>query len=279
MATAYKITPERLLDNMVALGRDGFYSVKEVLTPQLAAALLDRNPSNRSLSQSRVDLYAADIIAGRWTFNGEPVIVSKEGWLTDGQHRCAAVVQTGIPIETAMSFGVTYESRTTTNQLRPKTAGDYAGMSGVSNAMGVAAIAKMAIAYERDGVIDGRGITQGAILEYVSANQTALERSASIAHSRSEKMKNIVSPSVLGFCHYVTARINQGDADRYAEKIITGENMAANDPAMVARNRLIAIGKSPRSVKVEIILHGWNAYRRGLTRVQARSTGKLPSLV
>lgn len=280
MATAFaNITDRQWVDSCVNRGKTGFFSARVELTPSLAKELLRRNPCNRSVAKSRVDIYASDIEGGRWVFNGEPIIISSDGRMTDGQHRCEAVVKANKSVETAMAFGVDYESRKTTNQLRPKTAGDFAGMDGIPNAMGQAAIARMVLAYDSSGGIDRRNTTQAEILQFVYDNQDALIESAKLCHSRSGKMKNLVSPSVLGFVHYVTARRDKRMANEYAEQIITGENLAVGDPAMAVRNRFIAMGKATRATKAEILLHGWNAYRRGLKRVMAKTTGTLPEVI
>lgn len=268
------------IDACVSRGRHGFFSTSVLLTPEIATELLSRNPANRSVVASRVATYAEDIENGRWAFNGQPLIVSSDGLLTDGQHRCEAVILAGKPIETAISFGVSYESRKTTDQCRPKNAGDFAAMDGTPNAQGVAAIARMVLSLERTGNINSnRGISNAAVLEYIAGDQAALCESASFSHSRSHRLRNLVSPAVLGFCHYITNRICPEAAALYFEQIITGEGLAADDPAMAVRNRLIAMGKASRATKAEIILHGWNAYRRGQKRLLAKSLGKIPELV
>lgn len=72
---------------------------KEVmLTPQMAKELLDTVKINRTVSKETVKAYASDMLAGRWYDNGVPIIVDDRGELRDGQHRCAAVIASGISI-------------------------------------------------------------------------------------------------------------------------------------------------------------------------------------
>jgi hypothetical protein len=268
------------LKDMLELGLSGYHATVVDLTPQLARLLLDKNKGNRSLNENRVLLYAEDIVAGRWAFNGEQITLSREGWMTNGQHRCEAVVLADKPVKTAIAFGLDYDTRKTTDQLRPKTAGDYAGMDGVQNAQGVAAIARMLLSQEKTGHVNsGRGITHGAVNDYINANLDRLAASASLSHSRSHKIKNVVAPAVLGYCHFVTSRISEPAAAQYYEQIITGEGLDRNDPAMAVRTRLITMGKASRGTKVEIILHGWNAFRRGQARSMTKAMGSLPELV
>ncbi len=263
----------------IEMGAHGFFADKAILTPDMARELLDRNPANRSIVRSRVETYANDMRAGRWAFNGEPIIVSNDGRITNGQHRCAAVIASGVSIETAFFFGVDYETRQTTDQLRPKQAGDYEAMKGTPNAMGCAAIAKMAIAYDTNRSVDKAGITPAETMEYIDANRAEIERAASYAHARATKLRNIASPAIIGFCHFLTRRVHVEASDEYISQIVTGAGLESGDPAMVVRNRLIGMGKATRAIKAEIILHGWNAYRRGLKRTIAKSVGHLPDLI
>src|SRR5688572_16689807 len=63
--------------------------VSEVVTvsPALAILLLDRNSGNRRISDVNLDRIKRDIMASRFAFNGEAIVVSKDGRLIDGQHR------------------------------------------------------------------------------------------------------------------------------------------------------------------------------------------------
>lgn len=276
MATAYKFTQ---LNNWIARGGHEFFSVAVNLTPEMAADLLERNPANRSIAQNRVEIYAADIMAGRWSFNGEPIIVSRDGRVTNGQHRCHAVIKAGLPIFTAISFGVDYESRKTTDQLRPKAAGDFAAMDGIANAQGMAAIARLAMSYDEVGSFEKRGITHAAVLDYMHRNIEELTFCASFSHARVKRLHGIAPPSVMGFCHFVMRRINTAAADEYISQVIHGDGLALNDPALVVRNRLISSGRGSKQFKAEIICHGWNAFRRGNSRTIIKSLGRFPELV
>ena len=76
------------------------------LTPELAQHYLDNAGPNAPLKRDRVEKYKAIIRNGEWalsfhdgtrTREAPPLAVPK-GKLIDGQHRCTAVVETGIPI-------------------------------------------------------------------------------------------------------------------------------------------------------------------------------------
>jgi hypothetical protein len=45
---------------------------------------------NRPISRGRCDLYQDEMEAGRWHFTPDPIVVTAEGYVVNGQHRLAA---------------------------------------------------------------------------------------------------------------------------------------------------------------------------------------------
>jgi len=258
----------------------GIFAQSVTLNPVLAQALLERNAENRALNENRIATYSTDIEEGRWRANGETIIVSNEGTLNDGQHRCAAVVRTGIAIPALIVFGPDRESRKTTNQGKTKGAGDYASMSGVPNGNVVAGLVRLLVSYEKHGTImGGNRVTNAQIAEYLSAHLDECVTSARYAVNARDRTKGMVAPSPLSFCYHVSRHINQAAADDYYSSVITGEMLERTDPAYLVRNKLTAIGKAGAATKIEVILHGWNAYRRGEKRTLIKALGHLPEVV
>lgn len=72
----------------------------ETITPEIAESYLKRNTNNyRSIDSWTVKMYADDMAAGRWQFNGESIRFSKSGELIDGQHRLKAIVKAKVPVK------------------------------------------------------------------------------------------------------------------------------------------------------------------------------------
>lgn len=274
-----QIMPGAWLDACIVKGQFGIHAAPRELTPLLAAELLARNPDNRPASAKRVKIYAGDMAAGRWVENGEPIIVSRCGLLNDGGHRCAAVFASGITIPALFVFGVERASRTTTNQGRAKGAGDYLGMRGIPNAMSTAGIARLLVAYETQANLNRLAdIANSQVVAYFDDHMPEIIESAHFAARYANRLK-IVAPAVFGFCYHICRQINQAAAEEYFHTLATGEMLASDDPAFVIRNRLLALGKAARTVKAELILHGWNSFRRGQKRMLAKTTGQFPPLV
>ena len=60
---------------------------KELITPEMANQILEKNHINRRLRIDDVNAYARDILNGNWKENSDPITISKSGNLLNGQHR------------------------------------------------------------------------------------------------------------------------------------------------------------------------------------------------
>lgn len=72
------------------------YQETLAIDPKLAAAMLSlRAMSQRHQSQSRTERYARDMSEKRWRQTGDPIRFDRDMNLLDGQHRLAAMVDSG----------------------------------------------------------------------------------------------------------------------------------------------------------------------------------------
>jgi len=253
------------------------------LTPELAKTLLDLNPSNRSIRQTKVTQYSADMAAGRWALNGEPIIVAQDGHLNDGQHRCLAVIDANATIKVAIMFGIDRETRLTVDQGSARSASDYLGMEGLQNAATVAAIARMAIAYERNhgkSLANASFITAAEIRERVYKDAD-LGRSATFAATNYNYARTFAAGSLIGFAHYVLCKVNRIEAETFLAQLCRGDGLKIRTPVYTLREKLLG-GKASRDRKVKLILQAWNFHRRHVAKVLPSSMNSelpFPALV
>lgn len=234
------------------------------LTPELATVLLERNPKNRKISQTTVENFARDIEHAKWRLNGEPIIVSDDGQLNDGQHRCSAVIVAEMPITTTLVIGVHRDSRTTLDQGRARTVGDYLSMDGHINANELGSAASMVWQHELRGYLAAGGTgkpTKGEIIEIVDERPAIIESVHKVRVKGSSAYGGI---SMLAFCHYTFLRAaGKEAADEFMEKLIGGAGLLVRDPILYLRNRLVnERGRLRPNDKAELIFRSWNAWRR-----------------
>lgn len=114
------------------------------LTPELAREWLETMPEyQRSVSAVVVAEYAKDMCDGRWVEGtGDAFRFNKQGQMIDGQHRCLAVIESGVSIMVTIIEGLDDEVYLVLDKGRKRTAADSIGGK---NANVRAAIAKALI--------------------------------------------------------------------------------------------------------------------------------------
>lgn len=271
-------SPERnaslWLNDQIARSQSKVTSQVVDLTPTLARVLLARNPENRRISPIVVDNYARDMANGAWAFNGEPIIVAKDGHLNDGQHRCEAVIAADVTLPVILVIGTDRSSRLTVDQGKTRMAGDYLGMNGHIDGNSLAAVAKYIWQHREHGKLSSQSIytpTKGEVLDLVQTTPT-IEESLKSIHAKGSD--SVGGRSILAFMHWTFTRVSgrRQAADEFMDLLIHGSNLSVRSPILYARNRLMAErGRLKPNEKAELIIRAWNAVRRGDNKV-----GSLP---
>lgn len=234
--------------------------------PALAQELLASNPDNRSVRKAKLAQYSADMAAGKWTLNGEPIIVSKDGNLNDGQHRCMAVIDANTVIPTVILFGMERETRLTVDQGGARSSSDFLAMENVPNAASVAAIARMVLAYERNngvGLKDSNRITSAEVRSRVAAD-AALAVAATFAATNATYVRRFAPASLIGFAFYVLSKVHHDDGRRFLEMVCRGEGLKIRDAAHTLREKLLTVEAKSRDRKLAMIFKAWNFHRRNM---------------
>lgn len=265
------------LDSLVEKAKDKPVVQMVSLTPELAEVLLGRNPANRKISESIVENYAHEIEGGRWAFNGEPIIVSDTGELNDGQHRCRAVIAANTAIDTILIVGIKRDTRTTLDQGRTRTAGDYLSMEGNVYATVLGAAANIAWQVRERGVVKRGGsamATKSEVLQFVREHP-GLVRSVAYVHEKGADAAG--GKTVLAASHFLLCATGRPeDADHFIISLICGAGLRVGDPILYVRNRLINERRILRNGdRVELIFKAWNAWRKRETVTRMILTGSV----
>lgn len=100
------------------------YSEVVQITPEMAAAWLERNTRNRRVVIARVKFYAAQMKAGEWKFTHQGIAFDELGDLVDGQHRLWAVIESGVSVKMMVTRGMKRENMIAIDGGRPRSTRD-----------------------------------------------------------------------------------------------------------------------------------------------------------
>lgn len=265
----------------VRLGKIKVHTVIANLTPALAAHLLAANEQNRPVSMATVERYASDLQAGNWELNGEPIIVSKDGKLNDGQHRCHAVIASGKSPKMLFVYGISRDSRLTLDTGKARSAGDFIRMSGGTpyNANAAAGAALLMAAW-RKGIQNNlaRLITKKMVQQEYWNNEEVVENASKLILSDWTDGRIIGGPSVHIAAFAILTRFNPHLGPEFVRRVVTGADLRAGDGALVVRNWMIAGGEKGGR-KLEAYLRGWNLYRTKKFVKRVVTSGSFPEFI
>lgn len=143
----------------------------EMVTPELAAHYLKRNVDNyRKISKAKAALYAEEMKAGKWQLNGEGIMFDETGRLKNGQHRLAAILIAGIPVEMTIIEGVADNVMIYDNGMTRSTK-QMAQASGCGDITSTEAAAAAAIV----GSYNNK-VPKGKVLDYLTGHYAEIKR-------------------------------------------------------------------------------------------------------
>jgi hypothetical protein len=245
---------------------------------------METNIHNRSLNHRYVKQVARDIKTNHFNgLNGEPITISKEGTLNNGQHRLSAIIEADMPVKLIMMFGLTRESRMTVDMGRSRSVANYISMEGKSYYNSCAAIASAWMSYSlnRYGHSTKWGeTTRQDILQFYHSHQTDVDKAISLFHNRAKQLR--CQPTEIATAYCIIKQYNTTHIEGFFEMLIEGSNLDQSDPVLWLRGRLISGsgGKLKVWQKIELILRHWNAWREGKQlKVQIPLRGEFPKKI
>lgn len=240
------------------------------MTPKKAAAILKNNKKNRPLSRVAVRQYAHTMKQGRWKLNGEPIIIADNDILVDGQHRLTAIVESEKTVEVVLITGVSAASFKTVDIGKKRTGADALSTHDQrleKNRMVLAAAAKVVYFFDVHGVFDYNRdrMDNESLIDFIEKNR-GLVRSVEFAQTLTTARK-IAPASALAALHYLFAKKDIDLAERFFNKLNSGESMQKDDPINILRNRLFIISQEVGVIRsrevIPYLVKTWEYLRQG----------------
>lgn len=253
------------------------------VTPDQAKEWIDNHKNYRKLRTHVVQRYAGDMSRGNWTDCGETIKFDSGGQITDGQHRLAAIVLSGVTIEMWAAFGVDDVRNIDSNFARTQADALYAEMGTDYSDKIVAIYKRLALCHLAGINKVSHQITKSDVIDFVSANPFMLSAVDSAVKLKKDK---VISIAEVGACimqaNYMDADISITES--YLEAIRCGLGLSKGDPAHTVREKLIVTnfnGASSLKMRMWCILRGLRASMLGerLTILRYDPICPMPSLV
>jgi hypothetical protein len=246
-----------------------FYGTKTLLIDKsMAEALLEYNTGNRSLSRRKVDRLVRQMQNGTFENTGEPIILSREGVLNDGQHRLVALTEADVTVDLDVRFGIARKAFVKTNTGAPRTSGDVLAIRGVAGSAAIAPAVRLLVLYRRGLPDTIREFVSNAEVDECfvrwSGFEAVAKEVAALSFPRGVRSTPLVATAYLASRSPGKDRL--GD---WLETLATGVGTGRSDPAYLLRERLMkgveaAIGTRESLVeRFALMILSWNAFATG----------------
>jgi hypothetical protein len=219
-----------------------------MIDPEEGRTLIDNADKNRRLRIAVVHKYARRMKEGLWKLNGQPIILSDEGKLLDGQHRLEAVALVGKPQVFLVVQGK-FDFKTM-DENKPRDGADVLGIETDFKHLLVLQSATRHILRHEYGIANevsyfttAKGSTtldveNSEILAFVKKNPMLLEIATKTVSLRSSYGGLVpVSPTVAAW-FLVATKHGHEDGDTFFECLLSGAGLPPGDPRLALRRRL-----------------------------------------
>lgn len=246
-----------------------FYGTKTlVFDKAFAEEALAFNTGNRRVNARKLAQLVRQMQAGEFENTGEPVIVSKEGILNNGQHRLLAVVEADAVVDMDVRFGIPRKVFAKTDTGAPRTGGDVLTIEGIAAGQRVSSAVRLLVLYER-------GLPE-AIREFVSNDEIlqAFTRWKDLAEvvrrvGGFSFPKSVLSTPLVATAFLASRSAGEPKLGSWLETLASGVNAGRDDPAYQLRERLVRGVDAPigtREGQLErfaLMIKSWNLFQAG----------------
>lgn len=200
------------------------------VTPQQAKDWLkESNHDNRPMNGRTVSRYAEDMVAGVWDDTGDTIKFSGNGRLVDGQHRLAAVIQSGRSIEFWVAEGLGSNIFDKIDHGRPRRLQDCLAINQVPNAATVSGALKKLYELKEGEEARRQFWTNHRGLEYLEVHPKIV---SCVSQVMAWGGRWLVTDSIASALLYLFREKDTKVGTAFMEKVLTQEGLEKNTMEM-----------------------------------------------
>lgn len=247
------------------------------VTPELAQQWLERRAINRRISPATVSRYAELIKSGRWILNGEAFKFNSQGFMTDGQHRCAAVIKANEPIQSLVVVGLADDAFETIDSGKGRSVPDALSIHGYKTPIVLAGILRLIYSYAKAGSPVAKSFNKIPTVSQVQFLRESPERERRLIAATKIGPPNAVrasffSPRIAGYIAYIGGLVDPEIVTEYFAAL--KEPRRDDHPVSALRRRITHSLTDASTMSLEeslaLATKTWNALYENQPAVQIK---------
>lgn len=240
------------------------------ITPKMAEKILEKNIiNNRKPTSTNVARYAEMMNKGLWiNYHVQPIILSHENELMDGQHRLLAVIKSGKTIK----FNIVYADKSimaTIDDGKKRTPGDACKVAGIPNANQYSGImtlyTNLKNQYTGLSKQNLKTLSKLELVEFYYENKSKINRIINTSQGWYNRSR-LLTWGTYGALYMLFEEKNSDYAELFFDQLSSGKGIV-NNSMYLLRQRLINEKSNvkilPQPILIALIIKTWNAVISG----------------
>ena len=235
-----------------------------------AGTVLAMNTGNRRVNRRKLQQLVDQMRSGKFENTGEPVIVSVEGVVNNGQHRLMAVVEADAVLDMDVRFGIPRKAFSKTDTGAPRTGADVLSIKGVQ--AGIAGgVDGSAVDPLRARAAGGDPRLRQQRRGVARLRSLAGRRAGGGRGEQARLPEGGTEPPFYATAFLASRTPQKGKLERWLDAVATGLDVARDHPAYQLRERLMRGVDPPvgtREGQLErfaLMIKSWNLRAKGET--------------
>lgn len=238
-----------------------------LVTPQKAQDWLSLNKGNRQMRKKVVLQYATEMRDGRWREDtGETIKFDPSGNLLDGQHRLAAVVKAGTPVNMSVVYDVPSESFKVIDTGLKRGTSDVFFIGNIPYNTVLPTILRYYKNYKAGTMGMIRSAMSSSVLLDMYNERPVFWQECAKHAERWHKAFKPITPSAWGFLGAVLVEMNNDEAMDFLDKLASGRGIE-HDGMYNLRDKFVSesvsTARTPVEYRLAMVIKLWNSIRSG----------------
>lgn len=250
------------------------------ITPEMAADFLHNHNflNNRRIAATSVQKYARDMKANDWQPNGQAIKFDTKGKLIDGQHRCRACVESGVPFKSLVVRNVQRSAFLTYDTTPSRTFVQVLSERGQRHAKTLSPLVNRLCRWDAGTYHVKQSPSIPQMDAYLSNNSfliDVVESELSTWIREGDRLRNGIKqfrPASAMFVYALLYRINKSKAEDFMSRVLIRGFDSDQDQQVLDMCKAIhkwrtdnkhKITTKDEIVEVSALIKSWNAWVKG----------------